>query len=615
MLWLSFFSKLIRLNFLLFALMIFSLPVCQQVAYEQAMVKGKEWEKLTLQFTGPSTHEMAEDNPFLNYRLIVTFKHPNKTMKVPGFYAADGNAAETSAAGGTVWKVHFRPDQEGLWDYVVSFRKGKDIAISDKVEEGIPTAFDGETGNIKVSPNPNADGRLQYTGERYLQYAESEKYFIKGGAGSPENVLGYKDIDGTVRGQSPQERKGEATANAELHHFEKHLQDWKIGDPTWQNGKGKSLIGGLNYLAAKGLNSIYFLTMNIDGDGKEVYPYTAYDERLRFDCSKLDQWEIVFDHLDQLGILMHVILQETENELLLDGGNTTYERKLYLREMIARFAHHPRLVWNMGEENGPVYWHPEGQSTEQQKAMVAYTKTQDPYNNVVLIHSHADQATRDQLFEPLLGFKPLDGISMQVADKANVHEVTKQWIEASEKANRKWIVSIDEIGPWWRGVDPDDRPDNNQDTVRAEALWGNLMAGGAGAEWYFGAKNHSNDLNCEDWRTRDRMWTYTSNAIHFFNQHIPFQQMESHDELLVGDPGYCFAKEGAVYLIYLNFGGQGIINLQKATGTFTVKWYNPRLGGELQNGSISTLQGGQMVSFGLPPSTPQKDWAILIEQK
>ena len=33
---------------------------------------------------------------------------------------------------------------------------------------------------------------------------------------------------------------------------------------------------------------------------------------------------------------------ETENELLLDSGDTRKERKLYLREMIARFAHHPQ---------------------------------------------------------------------------------------------------------------------------------------------------------------------------------------------------------------------------------------------------------------------------------
>ena len=587
---------------------------CKNKNDKLATLSVPKWEKLTLNFNGPPTAELATENPFLDYRLNVSFTHQNKSIRIPGFYAADGNAAETSADSGPVWKVHFRPDLEGTWNYKVSFRKGKDIALSEDPGAGIPEGIDGKTGVIEVTKNPDSEGRLIYTGKRYLQYAESGRYFIKGGAGSPENVLGYKDIDGTVRGKSPEEKKGESTANKELHHFEKHLKDWKSGDPTWQNGKGKSLIGGLNYLASKGLNSLYFLTMNIEGDGKDVYPYTSYDERLRFDCSKLDQWEIVFDHMDHLGIMLHVVLQETENELMLDGGDTKYERKLYLREMIARFAHHPRLMWNIGEENGPVHWQPEGQNTAQQKAMVQYTKTQDPYKNLTVIHSHSDKKTRDKLFNPLLGFETLDGMSMQVANKSKIHEVTKQWLKASAETNPQWVMTIDEIGPWWRGVDPDDRVDNNQDTVRAEALWGNLMAGGAGAEWYFGAKNHSNDLSCEDWRTRDRMWTYTANAVRFFQKYIPFHEMKSHDELIEGSEGYCFAKEGTVYVIYLPYGGMTTINLKNAKGNYSVQWYNPRTGAELENGSVKQLTGGKLISIKNPPNDFKKDWVILIKK-
>ena len=587
---------------------------CKDTSDKNTTLTVPKWEKLTLKFDGPSTAELGKENPFLDYRLNVTFTHSKKSITIPGFYAADGDAAETSADSGSVWKVHFRPDLEGTWKYKVFFRKGKDIAVSDDPTAGDAGNLNGKTGLVEVTKNPTAEGRLIYTGKPYLQFAESGRYFIKGGAGSPENVLGFEGIDGTVRGTSPEERKGEAKANNELHLFEKHLKDWKNGDPTWQGGKGKALIGGLNYLASKGLNSLYFLTMNIDGDGKDVYPYTSYDERLRFDCSKLDQWEIIFDHMDQLGIMLHVVLQETENELMLDGGDTEYERKLYLREMIARFAHHPKLMWNMGEENGPVHWRPEGQSTAQQKAMVQYTKTNDPYKNLAVIHSHSDKETRDKLFDPLLGFETLDGMSMQVKHKSRIHNVTKQWLKASAESNRQWVMSIDEIGPWWRGVDPDDRVDNNQDTVRAEALWGNLMAGGAGAEWYFGAKNHSNDLSCEDWRTRDRMWTYTSNAVKFFQKHIPFHEMKSQDELIKGSEGYCFAKEGTTYVVYLLYGGTSTIDLKNAKGNYSVQWYNPRTGAELENGSVKKLEGGKIVSIGNPPSDPDKDWAILINK-
>lgn len=59
----------------------------------------KEWHKVTLILEGPETSEQAEVNPFLNYRLNVTFTHKasNKIYKIPGYFASDGNAGNTSA--------------------------------------------------------------------------------------------------------------------------------------------------------------------------------------------------------------------------------------------------------------------------------------------------------------------------------------------------------------------------------------------------------------------------------------------------------------------------------------------------------------------------------------
>ncbi len=82
---------------------------------------------------------------------------------------------------------------------------------------------------------------------------------------------------------------------------------------------------------------------------------------------------------------LHFKLQETENDdhrgghkkadgyvpTSLDGGNLGVQRKLYLREMIARFGHNLALNWNLGEENT--------QTTTQQQAMIDYIKRIDPY--------------------------------------------------------------------------------------------------------------------------------------------------------------------------------------------------------------------------------------------
>lgn len=582
---------------------------------EAPPLNATQWEKITLSFDGPELSETHEDNSFLNYRLEATFTNGDHQITLPGFFAADGQAAETSADAGTVWQVRFRPDRAGEWTYSVSFRKGENIAVSDDPTAGEAVAFDGTTGTIQVAPNADADGRLVVTDSRYLQYAGSGKLFLKGGADSPENFLGYADFDGTEKGEQPKERSGEATAAVQLHTYAPHLQDWREGDPTWQNGKGKSMIGALNYLAGKGMNSVYFLTMNIGGDGKDVWPYTGYDERYRFDCSKLDQWEIVFDHMDKLGLMLHIVTQETENELLLDNGETGLQRKLYYRELIARFAHHLRVTWNMGEENGPAPFTPNAQNIAQQKAMSEYLKTHDPYRNYLVIHTHSARKERHEIFEQLLGFPHIDGPSIQIGNKADAQEETKFWLARSAESGKQWIVNIDEIGPANRGVDPDDREDNNQAEVRAEVLWGNLMAGGGGTEYYFGYQNHNNDLGCEDWRSRDQVWDFTKIALDFFHQYLPFGEMESRDELVDGARSFCLAKEGEVYAIYFPEGGTGKLDLIGQAGDFEVHWYNPRTGGELLAGSVSQFSGTMVNALGDPPTDADLDWVALVRVK
>ena len=90
----------------------------------------KKWHKIVFNLNTEDTSEFEKDNPFLNYRLVISFSNGDSTIKVPGFYAADGNAAESSSDSGGIWKVIFRPDKIGVWNYEVSFQKGKDIAIT-----------------------------------------------------------------------------------------------------------------------------------------------------------------------------------------------------------------------------------------------------------------------------------------------------------------------------------------------------------------------------------------------------------------------------------------------------------------------------------------------------
>ena len=50
---------------------------------------------------------------------------------VPAYFAADGNAAETSASEGNKWRAHLSPDKIGKWSYEVYFVKGAYVATTD----------------------------------------------------------------------------------------------------------------------------------------------------------------------------------------------------------------------------------------------------------------------------------------------------------------------------------------------------------------------------------------------------------------------------------------------------------------------------------------------------
>jgi hypothetical protein len=585
---------------------------CVTQEKEIARADHQQWHTLTLPFEGPKTSENADENPFLNYRLTVEFQHEELKYKIQGFYAADGNAAETGATSGAVWQVRFTPDKIGKWRYTAQLHKGDMVAL--KEDSGTLIEIPNASGEFMVVPSDKkgadfrAHGRLINDGG-YFRFKDSGKYWIKGGTDSPENLLAYEDFDDTYRMQSSN-NEGEAKTDDTMHSYEPHLKDWKAGDPTWKDGKGKGLIGGMNYLASKGMNVAYFLALNINGDGKDVWPYAVPDDFTRFDVSKLDQWEIVFQHTQSKGILLHMVLQETENETMLDYGDTGPMRQLYFRELMARFGHHLGMNFNLGEENGYAEFTPVSQNDIQRKAMTDFLTEIDPYNHPIVLHTHSHEPYRGFILDSIVGFKNLDGLSLQVDKREGAAEVVTEWKQKSERAGHKWMITMDEIGMWHTGAQADSvTPDH--DSLRGDVLWGTLLSGAAGVEWYFGANNRYNDLNTEDWRTRDRLWELTKHAIDFFQEHLPYWEMQANHNLVDIPGGYCFQKEGEVYAIYLPDSKEHTIRLDATNNSFKVQWFNPLTGGVLQSGSLTELKGGRAMSLGSPPSVA-KDWVVLL---
>lgn len=602
----------------------------------------KQWHTVSVTLDGPYAHEMDhESNPFTDSSYVVTFTHESgaPSYKVPGYFAADGDAAESSAESGTKWRAHLVPDKTGAWTYSVSFTRGKNAALDGGGAAVKP--FDGLHGSFEIGGSDKngrdfrAHGRLQYVGKHHLQFAGSQKYFLKAGPDSPETVLAYTGFDNT-RALQPRKCK--------VKSWEPHIGDWKSGDPTWKDGKGKGLIGALNYLSEKGVNAYSFLTYNVSGDGDNVWPFVEPESKLHYDCSKLDQWGIVFDHSTAKGLYLHFKMQEQEVDdnrfgmerkdrvipASLDGGKLGPERKLYCRELIARFGHHLALNWNIGEENT--------QSTDEIRDMVKYLHDTDPYKSPIVLHTFPPQ--HDEVYRPLLGDQSLlTGVSMQAGWKQS-HQRTLQWRRESAAAGRPWVVAHDEQGPASLGVPPDpgykgydgvaseknpggaigegyfaSAPYTMHD-IRKELLWGHYLAGGAGVEYYFGYELPENDLNCEDFRARDKSWDYCRIALEFFHDNsIPFWEMKNVNALIGNTKDdsskYCLAKEGELYLIYLPGGGETEIDLAAASGEFSVAWFDPREGGALED-SGTTLNGGSKGNVKAPDT---RDWLAVLRKK
>jgi hypothetical protein len=592
---------------------------CRTTSNSDISISGelKQWHKITLLITGPETSEYADENPYLDYRLDVTFTNGLRSFTVPGFFASDGNAGESSAREGDKWKVIFRPDAPGSWQYGVSFLKGKNIAVLMGNVTGEPVGPHGAVGTIEVSvsdknvPDFRAAGRIVDGGRGYFRFQGTDERWMKNGADSPENFLAYVDFDQTSRfSLNSAVREGEADPKNGLHAYEAHLSDWKAGDPTWQQGRGKGIIGAVNYLHSAGVNSIYMLTMNILGDGRDVWPYTDYNERYRFDCSKLEQWEVVFDHMESLGVMNHFVLQETENECLLDNGYTDVQRRVYLRELVARFGHHLGVTWNLGEENGPHDWTPIGQTDQQKRDMANYIRAIDPWPCNLVLHTHSDDEYQDAYLVPMLGTGTINGPSLQVANPLRVHERILKWVEASGASGERWVVNLDEIGPASKGVMPDSF-DSKHDTVRNHCLWGSLMAGGAGVEWYFGYQFPHNDLNCEDFRSRENWWKQSTLATRFMNG-FPLEEMSCLDDLVDVPGAYCLAREGELYLVYLPAGSAPARLSLEQSEPLDVKWFDPRSGGAMQQGDVASIRGPGDLLLGLPPSDVDQDWVVVI---
>lgn len=562
-----------------------------------------QWHKITLGFDGmPTSETNNNENPFLKYRLDVAFTHETgKFHMVPGYYAADGNAANTGAMSGRVWLCHFAPDLTGTWTWKAYFLVGDNVSVTN---QGKSASFDGATGSFNVTASDKtgsdlrAKGLLQYVGKHHLQFAGSGEYLLKAGTASPKNIFAYTDFDNTPN------------HNGYRKTWAPHEKDYVPGDTTWAGGKGKGLIGAINYLASQGMNafSVQTLTMfgEYGGDDGNVFPFTSDNPEtvFHYDVSKLAQWEVILEHADKMGMHVQVRTQDQTNDQLLDGGDLGPQRTVYYRELIARFSHHLALTWNLGKQTT--------NTDAQRKEFSDFFKANDPYGHPVVVHAFV--GGEERTYRPLLNYSSFDGASLESLSDSTFNE-TLQWIQVSHNTGKDWIVYDDEQKPNCIGVVPDE-VDLTHDVIRKNFLWGNIMAGGAGIEYFFGLMYIASDLTCEDFRTREILFNQSNNALKFFGNgdNGPSLITLSNANYIVDGGNWALADDlNTTYVLYLPNGGTANIDLRLTSGTsFRVQWYDPRNGGELHNGTETSVPTGAIQAIGNPPRDVDEDWVILL---
>ncbi len=636
-------------------------------ASAQGRISGSltKWETITIDFAGPSSSESSgraqpkggteETNPFLDYRLILRLQSPTKKIYfVPGFFDGDGNVGDT----GDIWRVRFTPDEVGKWDYTASFRGGVNVAIDLDPTAGEPVvSIDGTNGSFEVAPIDESatghlrTGRLEFVGGYYLKQRDGG-YWLKGGTDSPENFLAYKGFDNTQSGGTQKVGK--------LLEFNAHASDWREGDPDWdtpdysfaENHDGRRIIGALNFLADRGINSIYCLLMNIGGDGQDTHPYAnvsspnqlAGDEgndNLHFDLSKFRQWETVFRHAQSRGIHLHLSLGEAEaaNKRELDDGQLDVERKLFYREMIARFGHHNSIQWNLCEEYdlGDGFGGSQADEAARILEFADYVARVDPYDHPITVHnagnSRFESKPEKSSYRFFIGQKNINLTSLQRASEyEGWSDVVEAFRHATKDAERMLPIMVDEPeSPARIALGPPSHGNDRVDAARRFILWDVYFSGGAGIEWYIDNRDQSLDNFGElieaDGKPLDldKLWKQTAIARSFVEKELPFWEMEPADELLRGTDtdyggGEVFAKPGEIYAIYLPKGSRddgGSVELdltQFADQQYRLRWFNPREGKFAE--PTSELAGGDWRRLGATPDgvASPNDWVALIKR-
>jgi len=519
------------------------------VAGPNPLVKGEKdlghvgrfpkWGRIEISLAGPDSQGRGTPNPFSIEVDALLTSPSGKKWRVPGFYDGDGKGR----LDGDVWKVRFSPDETGQWSFE---SKSPDRQL------------DGVTGSFVVTPvPPDAEGlwkwgRLESVSTpenkiRYLKFRDGP-YWLKAGCDDPENFLGkFRHYDTPVKRRA-----------------------------------------AIDYLAGKGVNSMYIMTHNVGGDHRDVWPWLGETEAeakanagkdARFDVAKLEEWRQLFEHMHTRGVVPYLVLRDDASwprkNNPAERGRLDHAR--YYREMIARFGYLPALLLNISEEAEENY------TLAEALACAKLLKKIDPYDHPVGIHNVNSPKARSQ---PYIEADHIDFSAIQTggSDPLIHNHIATLWIsECLRLKERVVMVGFDEPRPL------KDR----------RGWWSAYMAG---AVW----EVHTDRPYDRPMSAHAQTWEQLGGARAFMES-LPFWEMEPNNALVRSGKAFCLAKPGTAYGLYLPAGGTVTVNLAPGPA-YDYAWWNPANGKDGGFQGAGRTQGGEQHFTAPGPG----DWALRI---
>ncbi len=502
-------------------------------ACKQPLPNYARWQLIEISMNGPESLSTGDPNPF-GIDTDVIFTAPSgKNYSVPAFYDGDGKGGPD----GTVWKVRFSADENGKW-----------IWISQSTDRKINSV----KGSFLVT-DPGQEmqelyrwGRLEAVGTpengiRYLKFREGP-FWLKAGCDDPENFLGNLENYNTIE-------------------------------------KRKSAV---DYLASKGINSLYIMTHTIDGDGRDVWPWLGDTQEeakkngmgeVRFHIARLKEWFELFQYMQSRGMVVYMVLED-------DSAWKGYDHKRYYREMIARFGNLPGLIFNINEE------HNENYTDREALNLSGLLKEMDPYHHPIGIHNF-NRPDRDYILSPSIDFTSIQTGTAGKTDglrPEDYQRLVSGWLDSCRLLKaRRLMVGIDE-----------GRPECDR-----RSWWTVYLSGGV---W----EAHVTAPYDRPMSAWDSTWTQLGGTRKFMES-VSFEKFNPDTTVVKKGKGYCLSDLNGCYLLYLPEGGPVTIQLP-AQNNYKVEWWNPDNGtdGNFQNPLV--LQGGEQTLQ--PPSGG--DWALRI---